>query len=52
MGETAATKPTLKQRQPQEIPCEEIGGPHRPEVSAVEMQEILHALMEQQTRPT
>ena len=50
MGDTEGDMPTLKQRQPQSLPPEEIGGLHRPEVSAVEMEEILHALMEQQTR--
>ena len=50
MGDTAAQKPTLKQRRPEEIAPEEIGGPHQPDVSAAEMEHILHALMEQQTR--
>lgn len=50
MGETISRKPTLAQRRPQQIPADEIGEQHRPEVSADEMQQILLALMEQQTR--
>ena len=50
MGETIATRPTLAQRRPQELPADEVGDQHRPEVSADEMQQILLALMEQQTR--
>ena len=50
MGETISMRPTLAQRRPQQIPADEIGDQHRPEVSADEMQQILLALMEQQTR--
>ena len=50
MGDTSGLNPTLKKRQPQAVAPEEIGGVHRPEVRAAEMEEILHAQMEQQTR--
>ena len=50
MGDTISRKPTLAQRRPQQLPSDEIGEQHRPEVSADEMQQILLALMDQQTR--
>lgn len=50
MGETTVARPTLAQRRPQQLPADEVGDQHRPEVSPAEMQQILLALMEQQTR--